>query len=166
MWLNRKRTNKCITHKRERETIVASQLLALSCFMQIPPESQTLQDFCRSLPELWLLPAVSELLRMPISPEVHIQAIHLFSGILVMMEGQGTRYDLSHNHLISSAHNLLAAWQQHGLMQTLLRDISCPPHDPAGGHHREQPVYFLAAAPGQYRGRLQVPCGLLRMCPE
>ena len=127
VWLNRKRTNKCITHKRERETIVASQLLALSCFMQIPPESQTLQDFCRSLPELWLLPAVSELLRMPISPEVHIQAIHLFSGILVMMEGQGTRYDLSHNHLISSAHNLLAAWQQHGLMQTLLRDISCPP---------------------------------------
>jgi HECT-domain (ubiquitin-transferase)/Domain of Unknown Function (DUF913)/Ubiquitin binding region len=127
VWINRKRTNDHIRNKDLREIIVACQLLSLSCLMQINSESQALQDFCRSLPELWLLPAVSELLRMPINPEVHIQAMHLLAGILVMLEGQTARHELSHSHLITSTHNLLAAWQQHGLMQTLLRDISSTP---------------------------------------
>lgn len=124
VWINRQRMNRAIENQALREKMVACQLLSLSSLMQIPPELQTLQDFSRSLPELWLLPAVSEILKMPISSEVHIQAINLLSGILVMTEGQSIRHELSQNHLITSTQNLLAAWQQHGLMQTLLRDIS------------------------------------------
>lgn len=123
---NRKRTNEALKSQSPStlQFLISSQLLSLSCLMQIPPETQILQDFCRSLPELWLLPAVAELIKMRVSVEVHIQCINILAAILVMMEGQTTRHELSQNHLINSTQNMLAAWQQHGLMQTLLRDLT------------------------------------------
>jgi hypothetical protein len=123
---NRTRTNYSLKRKdfNELQLVVASQLLALSCLMQIPPDGKILQDFCRSLPEVWLLPAVSELLRQPLSVEIHIQCVNLFSGILVVSEGQTPRQEVSSSHLIASTTALLAAQQQHGLIQTLLRDLS------------------------------------------
>lgn len=126
---NRERTNRALMRKdrSELELVVSSQLLALSCLMQIPPEWKLLQNFCRSLPEIWLLPAVNELLSMGVSVEVHTQSINLLSGILVVSEGQTSRQEISSNHLIGSTTFLLAAQQQHGLMQTLLRDLTSTP---------------------------------------
>ncbi|CAG9335559.1 unnamed protein product [Blepharisma stoltei] len=124
--LNRKRINASLHSFHDRQLIVSCQLLALSIFLQVSPDFHMLQEFNRSLPELWLLPAISELLRMPASPQVHIQAIHLLSAVLVMLEGQPSRHEVTQNQLITATHNLLAAWQQHGLMQSLLRDIVYP----------------------------------------
>lgn len=106
---NRIRTNMSLNNKDERQLVASCQLLSLSVLLQINPDFHLIQDFCRSLPELWLLPTLNELLRMPIESNVHTQVIYLLGAILVMMEGQSTRHEASQNQLITATHNLLAA---------------------------------------------------------
>lgn len=123
--LNRKRTNAAVNNLHERQLILSCQLLAISIFLQSSPEPNLLQDFCRSIPEIWLLPALPELLTMRARPIVHIEVVNLLSAILVIMEVQVMRgYDASKEQLINAVDVMLASWQQHGLMQSLLRDVS------------------------------------------
>lgn len=122
VWINRQRTNESLDNVLERPLIVATQLLALSIFLQLSPESSLIQDFCKTLPEIWLLPAVSELIRTAQTIEVHTSALNLLSSILSMLES--TRHESFHSQLAIVAHDIFAAWN--GLMLNLLRDIAMP----------------------------------------
>ena len=122
IWLNRERTNNSLDKILDRELIVACQLLALSIFLQLYPDSSLIQEFCKTLPEIWLLPSVSELIRTPQTIEIHTAALSLLSSILSMLES--TRHESFHSQLATVAHDIFAAWN--GLMLNLLRDIVMP----------------------------------------
>ena len=122
--LNRHRMCRWSDTNPRRELMVTCQLQALSVLLQSTPEPSYLQDFCRTLPDLWFLPAVPELLKMTVKPELHAALLHVLTAILVMNEGQMLRNESSQMQVISSTYTLLALWQQHGLLQSLLRDLT------------------------------------------
>ena len=118
-WLNRMRTKAVLSDHQKRQLAVASQLLAISVFLQMSPEGGLFQDFCRSLPELWMLPSLVKLLKGPLV--IQVPAIHVIAGVLVMMEDQPRS---ENPQLLHATNQLLAPWQQHGLLQTMLRDLA------------------------------------------
>mmetsp|Transcript_8385 Transcript_8385/g.16642 ORF Transcript_8385/g.16642 Transcript_8385/m.16642 type:complete len:2837 (+) Transcript_8385:32-8542(+) len=123
--LNRRRNRDHMSSQESRELVVAAQLLATSVFLQCNSDNTLLQDFLRSMPEVWLLPSLAELIRLPLSPLVHTEIVHLLAALLVFSDPQHAR-DSSYSSLIQAADGLLASKQQHGLLQSLLRDIVMP----------------------------------------
>ncbi|OMJ87502.1 hypothetical protein SteCoe_10754 [Stentor coeruleus] len=118
--LNRQRTNDSLDSLIDRPLIVACQLQALSVFLQLYPDSVLIQEFCKTLPEIWLLPAISELIRTPQTVEVHISAVNLLSSILAMLES--SRHDAFQSQLATVAHDIFVSWN--GLMLSLLREVA------------------------------------------
>ncbi|OMJ79080.1 hypothetical protein SteCoe_20987 [Stentor coeruleus] len=118
--LNRQRTNDSLDSLIDRPLIVACQLQALSVFLQLYPDSALIQEFCKTLPEIWLLPAISELIRTPQTVEVHISAVNLLSSILDMLES--SRHDTFQSQLATVAHDIFVSWD--GLMLSLLREVA------------------------------------------
>lgn len=118
--LNRQRTNDSLDSLIDRPLIVACQLQALSVFLQLYPDSALIQEFCKTLPEIWLLPAISELIRTPQTVEVHISAVNLLSSILSMLES--SRHDAFQSQLATVAHDIFVSWN--GLMLSLLREVA------------------------------------------
>jgi hypothetical protein len=123
--LNRRRSRQHMSTQEDRELTVSVQLLATSVFLQSSSDSSLLQDFLRSMPEVWLLPSLAELVRMPVSPILHTEVVYLLAAVLVISDTQNFR-DNCYTSLIQAADSLLAAKQQHGLLQSILRDIVMP----------------------------------------
>jgi len=175
--LNRQRMAHWNDSKSRRELVLTCQLQALSVLLQSTPEPSTLQDFCRTLPDLWLLPAVPQLLQMQLSPLLHASLVDVLTAILVMNEGQLLRNESSQNQVISSTYGLLALWQQHGLLQSLLRDLTskAPSAVPAASTHCPEfvkAVLYLSSVCADYKSRSEtahipgMTVSLLRMLEE
>ena len=156
--LNRQRMSNWSDSDPRRQLMLTCQLQALSVLLQSTPEPSFLQDFCRTLPDLWLLPAVPALLQRALMPHLHAALVDVLTAIVVMNEGQLLRNESSQNQVINSTYTLLALWQQHGLLQTLLRDLTNthPSAVPAETTHYPEfvkAVLYLSSVCADYKSR-------------
>lgn len=120
--LNRERTNASLDSLIDRPLLVACQLLALSVFLQLYPESSLIQEFCKTLPEIWLLPALSDLIRTSQPVQVQVCALNLIGSIISMLDN--SRHEPFNSQLAIVAHDTIASWNS--LVLCLLRDLVVP----------------------------------------
>ena len=120
--LNRDRTNSSLDSLPDRPLLVACQLLALSVFLQLYPESSQIQEFCKTLPEIWLLPALSELVRTSQPSSVQVSALSLIGSIIAMLDN--SRHESFNSQLAVVAHDTILSWNS--LLLCLLRELSAP----------------------------------------
>jgi len=120
--LNRERTNASLDSLIDRPLLVACQLLALSVFLQFYPESSLIQEFCKTLPEIWLLPALSDLIRTSQPVQVQVCALNLIGSIISMLDN--SRHEPFNSQLAVVAHDTIASWNS--LVLCLLRDLAVP----------------------------------------
>lgn len=120
--LNRTRTNSSLINNSSRIPIVSCQLQALSLFLRLSPEPALLQEFCKTLPEIWLLPSLADFIRMPTSVEIQFSVLDLVSNILFLLES--TRHDAFHSQLASLSEELFSTWNN--IILSLLRDLAMP----------------------------------------
>ena len=106
------------TNTQSLQTEVECELLALSAVVQMWGEKQ--EEVKASLPEVWLLPNLSKVLRAP-EPSMQTVALVLIGGILRLPEA---------GQLVGATNLMLAPWQQHGLFQSLLRELGSPKPSP------------------------------------
>ena len=122
IYLNRERTNNSLDSLIDRPLLVACQLLALGVFLQLYPESSLIQEFCKTLPEIWLLPALSELIRTSQPSFVQVSALSLIGSIISMLDN--SRHESFNSQLAVVAHDTILSWNS--LLLCLLRDLSVP----------------------------------------
>ena len=120
VWLNRDRTNQALANTQQRQIMVACQLQALGIFLHLSSSAALLNDFCKTLPEIWLLPALPELIRGESSVEVKASAIGLLASILWALEGN--RKDVFYVQFAPIVNEHLTNWD--ALAQDLLRNVA------------------------------------------